>query len=72
MFAQDEILFLNGDYANVKVLDTTDYKRISIQRPGKTKIKTWFKEDIYSIKYADGKEAIIYKQDSLENEYFIE
>ncbi len=68
--AQDEVLFINGDYANVKVLDTTDYKRISVQRPGKAKIKTWYKEDIYSIKYADGKEVIVYHQDTLENEYF--
>ena len=69
-FAQDEILFLNGDYATVKVLDTTDYKRITVQREGSTKMKTWFREDIYSIKFADGTQYIVYKQDTLENEYF--
>ncbi len=68
--AQDEILFLNGDYASVKVIDTSDYKRITVQKPGKTKLKTWFKEDIYSIKFNGGEETIIYKQDTLENEYF--
>lgn len=68
--AQDEILFLNGDYATVKVIDTTDYKRIIVQKPGKTKLKTWYKEDIYSIKFNGGEETIIYKQDTLENEYF--
>lgn len=70
VFAQDEVLFINGDYANVKIVDTNDYKRITFQRPGKTKIKTWFKEDIYSIKFASGQEVIIYQQDTLENEYF--
>lgn len=69
-FAQDEILLISGDYANVKVLDTTDYRRITIQKPGSKKIKTWYKEDIYSIKYEGGKEVIIYQQDTLENEYF--
>ncbi len=69
-FAQDEVLFINGDYANVKILDTTDYKRITIQRPGSSKTKTWYKEDIYSIKYSTGTEVIVYKQDTLENEYF--
>lgn len=68
--AQDEILFLNGDYATVKVIDTSDYKRITVQKPGKTKLKTWYKEDIYSIKFNGGEETIIYKQDTLENEYF--
>jgi len=68
--AQDEILFLNGDYASVKVIDTSDYKRITVQKPGKTKLKTWYKEDIYSIKFNGGEETIIYKQDTLENEYF--
>lgn len=68
--AQDEILFINGDYATVKVIDTTDYKRITVQKPGKTKLKTWYKEDIYSIKFNGGEETIIYKQDTLENEYF--
>ncbi len=70
VLAQDEILFINGDYATVKVLDTSDYRRISVQRPGSSKIKTWYKEDIYSIKYAGGNEVVIYKQDTLENEYF--
>jgi hypothetical protein len=69
-FAQDEILFINGNYATVKVIDTTDYRRITLQRPGSTKIKTWYKEDIYSIKYGGINEVIIYKQDTLENEYF--
>lgn len=68
--AQDEILFLNGDYATVKVIDTSNYKRITVQKPGKTKLKTWYKEDIYSIKFNGGEETIIYKQDTLENEYF--
>ncbi|HRH01274.1 MAG TPA: hypothetical protein PLI68_08545 [Bacteroidia bacterium] len=68
--AQDEILFINGDYATVKVIDTSDYKRIIVQKPGKTKLKTWYKEDIYSIKFNGGEETIIYKQDTLENEYF--
>jgi hypothetical protein len=68
--AQDEILFINGDYATVKVIDTTDYKRITVQKPGKSKLKTWYKEDIYSIKFNGGEETIIYKQDTLENEYF--
>ena len=70
VFAQDEVLFINGDYSNVKIIDTNDYKRVTYQRQGKTKIKTWFKEDIYSIKYASGQEVIIYQQDTLENEYF--
>jgi hypothetical protein len=69
-YAQDEILFLNGDYATVKVIDTTDYRRITVERPGKKKLKTWYKEDIYSIKYASGQEVVIYQQDTLENEYF--
>lgn len=69
-FAQDEILYISGDYANVKVLDTTDYKRITVQKNGSKKIKTLYKEDIYSIKYDGGKEVIIYQQDTLENEYF--
>lgn len=68
--AQDEILFLNGNYAHVKVIDTTDYRRITIQNPGSSKMKTWYREDIYSIKFADGTQSIIYVQDTLENEYF--
>ena len=38
--------------------------------PITTKLKTWYKEDIYSIKFNGGEETIIYKQDTLENEYF--
>lgn len=71
--AQDEVLFISGDYSTVKVLDTMDYKKIIVNRTkknGNIKKQTLFKEDIYSIRYDGSKEVVIYKQDTLEGEYF--
>jgi|GEM_PF-1070354 len=70
--AQEKLQMMNGGLYDVKVLDTTSNK-ISVEylKKNKPKILVLNKEDVFSLKYANGKEIIFYKQDSLSEENYM-
>lgn len=75
-YGQDKILFINGTEDFGRVVENINDK-ITVEftdKNGKTKLKKYDKEDIFSITYAkDNREDVLYRQDSLSQEnYFSE
>jgi len=72
IFSQDKIYMMNGGVFNVKITDTTKTQvTLDFDKNSKTKKIVIDKEDIFSIKYGNEKEIILYTQDSLSEENYM-
>jgi hypothetical protein len=71
--AQEKILFLNGSEGTYSILDSTGTKIKAEYKVGNKIKKTELeKDDIFSITYNGNNEVIIYKQDSLSQENYLD
>ncbi len=71
-YAQDTINFLNGKIKYVEVVPFDNdslVKNVFIKKKS-GKIKEVKKDNVFNVVFHDGKEVLIYKQDSLDDNYF--
>lgn len=70
--AQDRILMMNGKVIEANVLGSEgdDYTYQVKKKSGKAKEKTVSRYRVFSIVYADGREDMLYEQDTLIGNYF--
>ncbi len=72
-YSQDTITFLNGKTANVKVDSiASDLVYFELVKKKKTKKRIVEAESVFSIKYKDGRDTILYKQDKSRPDSFTE
>lgn len=71
--AQDTVRFLNGRSMTGKVVSNSNETVIHLTKSGKhTKAKRYFKEDVFDIKFSEGKREVLYLADSNRGFYFSE
>ncbi|HRH65482.1 MAG TPA: hypothetical protein PLU53_04235 [Bacteroidia bacterium] len=64
--AQDTLVLINGKMLAVKSVDLKDYTIAYRKMDGKSRLKTIDPERVFSIRYRDGSERVIYSSDSLD------
>lgn len=69
VYSQDTLFVLGGKTKTVKVLDKNDSCVVCTKING-TKKKVIYLHNLYSIKYANGQEVVVYKQDTTLDFYF--
>ncbi len=68
-YSQDTLFILGGKTKIIKVIEKNDSTLVYTQ-VNKTKKKIVYLHNLYSIKYANGQELIVYKQDTALDFYF--
>lgn len=68
--AQDSLVLINGRVIVVKSVDLKDYTIAYRKMDGKSRLKTIDPERVFSIRYRDGSEKVIYTSDSMDTEDF--